>query len=103
MYRDEQDIKNEWMHLSGLPIISDDEKYAYVGWLEEKILALKNMESSSRVIERSNSYETASKRIVKVISDLNTNPLKNKLTENQKLEAQMEWEDYLKETIPTSL
>jgi len=40
----EQDIKNKWMELSGLPIISDDEKHAYISWLEDEHLkALKNV------------------------------------------------------------
>jgi len=57
----EQDIKNQWMELSGLPIVSDDEKYAYVQWLENKYLdTLKNVESSSRIMQESDSERSYS-------------------------------------------
>lgn len=44
MYNEEQDIKNEYMMLTDGQIISDDDKYAYVQWLEAKVLALSKPE-----------------------------------------------------------
>lgn len=44
--KDEQDIKNKFIHESGLPIVSDDEKFAYISWLEnEHLEALKKVEA----------------------------------------------------------
>lgn len=47
----EQDIKNKWMEESGLPIVSDDEKYAYIQWLENEHLAsLKQLQALTKPV-----------------------------------------------------
>lgn len=50
----QQDIKNKWMKLTGLPIVSDDEKFAYISWLETEYLDALNKIPSSQDIMNSN-------------------------------------------------
>lgn len=36
----EQDIKNKWMELTERPIVTNDEIYEYVKWLENECLEM---------------------------------------------------------------
>ena len=101
--------KNKFWLSRGYHLVWDQKYYDlwenFLGALKEiaSLSAKTEHDDMSSIIERSDPYDKVAKKIVAVIADISENPLKHKITENGKLEAQMEWEEYLRETIPTSL